>query len=80
MLLLTWAFGSILGPVIAGVTMRSSLGAGGLFAFAATGLFLVSIVMLVRRLNKTPVPDPEQTNWQPVMPAGLPGGDLDPRT
>ncbi len=80
MLLLIWAFGSILGPVIAGVTMRSPLGADGLFAFAAAGLFLVSTIMLVRRLHKIPVPDPEQTNWQPVMPAGLPGGDLDPRT
>lgn len=80
MLLIVWAFGSVLGPLIAGVIMQTSLGASGLFAYAGACLAVLIVIMLFRRIEQSSVPDEDQTDWQPAMPAGLPGGDLDPRT
>lgn len=80
MLLIIWAFGSVLGPLIAGAIMQTHLGASGLFAFAFACLFVLVVIMMFRRIEQSPVPDEDQTDWQPAMPAGLPGGDLDPRT
>jgi len=80
MMLLVWAVGSVVGPVVAGLVMRSTLGSYGLFAFAASGLFLLVLIMFIRRADRAGVPDEAQVDWQPALPAGLPGGDLDPRT
>ena len=80
MMLLVWAVGSVIGPVVAGLVMRSTLGPYGLFAFSASGLFLLVVIMFIRRADRAGVPDEEQIDWQPALPAGLPGGDLDPRT
>jgi MFS family permease len=80
MLLITWAFGSVLGPIAAGLIMQTTLGPSGLFAFSATCLLILTLIMFVRRIDREPVPDKEQSSWQPAMPAGMPGGDLDPRT
>jgi len=79
-LLLVWAAGSVIGPVAAGGAMRSGLGPAGLFALAAAGLFALTVAMLIRGIGRQGVPDTDQTEWQPVLPAGLPGGELDPRT
>ena len=80
MLLIVWALGSVVGPILAGLIMRSPVGASGLFAFSTACLFALFVIMLIRRIERAPVPDEEQSNWQPNLPAGLPGGDLDPRT
>lgn len=80
MLLIVWALGSVVGPIVAGLIMRSPIGASGLFAFSTACLFVLFVIMLIRRIERAPVPDEEQSNWQPNLPAGLPGGDLDPRT
>jgi MFS family permease len=80
MLLLVWATGSVLGPIIAGTVMRSWLGPAGLFIFTGAALFVLVGIMLIRRLGRAPVPEEDQSDWQPAMPAGLPGGELDPRT
>ncbi len=80
MLLIVWAFGSVLGPILAGLMMRTPLGPPGLFAFSSACLMILFVIMLIRRIERAPVPDEEQSNWQPNLPAGIPGGDLDPRT
>ena len=80
MLLIVWAFGSVIGPILAGLIMRSALGPSGLFAFSSACLMILFVIMLIRRIEQASVPDQEQSNWQPNLPAGLPGGDLDPRT
>ena len=80
MLLIVWAFGSVIGPILAGLMMRSPLGAPGLFAFSTACLAFLFMIMVVRRIERAPVADEEQSSWQPNLPAGLPGGDLDPRT
>lgn len=80
LLLIVWACGSVLGPIIAGFAMQTALGPSGLFAFAGAGLFSLVLMMLFRRLEKAPVAEEDQSDWQPAHPAGLPGGDLDPRT
>lgn len=80
MLLTVWAFGSVVGPILAGLIMRSPLGAPGLFAFSSACLVILFVIMLIRRIERASVSDEDQTEWQPAMPAGLPGGDLDPRT
>ncbi|MCR9225035.1 MAG: MFS transporter [Hyphomonas sp.] len=80
MLLIVWAFGSVVGPILAGLIMQSPLGPSGLFAFSSGCLVILFVVMLIRRIERAPVSDEEQSNWQPSLPAGLPGGDLDPRT
>jgi len=80
MLLIIWAFGSVIGPILAGLIMRSALGPPGLFAFSSACLVILFVIMLIRRIEQASVPDEEQSNWQPNLPAGLPGGDLDPRT
>ncbi len=79
-LLIVWASGSVIGPVIAGLIMRTPLGTPGLFAFASVCLGVLAAIMLIRRIEKSSVPENDQSDWQPAMPAGLPGGDLDPRT
>lgn len=80
MLLMVWALGSVIGPLLAGGIMQTSTGAPGLFAFAATGLGALFIIMLFRRLEAPSVPEHDQSDWQPAMPAGIAGGPLDPRT
>ncbi len=80
MLLIVWALGSVIGPLIAGLIMQTTLGASGLFAYAFGCLALLTAIMLFRRFERAPVPEEEQIDWQPAMPAGIPGGDLDPRT
>lgn len=79
-MLLVWALGSVLGPLIAGIVMLSALGESGLFAFSAVCLSALVFVMMFRRIDQGPVPEQEQTDWQPAMAAGIPGGELDPRT
>ncbi|MCR9196312.1 MAG: MFS transporter [Hyphomonas sp.] len=80
MLLIVWALGSVIGPVIAGGVMQTSLGVSGLFAFAFLGLSVLVVIMLLRRFEKPSVAEQDQSEWQPSMPAGIPGGALDPRT
>lgn len=79
-LLLVWAAGSVIGPIVAGRVMLGSLGPSGLFAMAAVCLFVLGLSMMVRRATNAPTPEADQEDWQPTMPGGLLGGELDPRT
>ncbi|MGX6649052.1 MFS transporter [Maricaulaceae bacterium MS644] len=62
-LLLVWAAGSIVGPILAGVAWAGPLGATGLFLFAAVFSALLSAGMLVRRRQREPVQDADRESF-----------------
>lgn len=78
-ILLVWAGGSVIGPVVAGLLMSGGGHPERLMLLSIFGFALLSVIMLVRRANTKAVPDAEQEDWQPALPTGLAGTDLDPR-
>jgi len=59
-LLLVWAVGSTLGPIIAGLAYAGPLGARGLFLFAAAANLILTAAMLWRRRQRNPVAEAER--------------------
>ncbi len=70
--LMVWASGSIVGPLVAGALYGSPLGARGLFLFAAGVLAALAAITLwrTRRREATPAPQREKfVNLQATSPA-----------
>jgi MFS family permease len=59
-LLLVWAAGSVIGPVLAGLAWAGPLGARGLFLFAAAFSALLCAGMVFRRRVRAPVNEAER--------------------
>ena len=80
-LLLTWAIGASIGPVLAAVAM-DGLGAGGLFLYTAAAHAIFAAFTVYRIGQRAPVPPEERA---PYVAAGRPSRstpvavDLDPR-
>jgi len=66
-LIISWATGSVIGPIIAGLVVSAGPGVTSLFGFTAAGLFILSAAMLIRRGQRPPVT--KHRKWRPVMPA-----------
>lgn len=54
-LLMVWAAGSVVGPILAGLAYSGPLQARGLFLFAAAASLALTVAMLVRRRQRAPV-------------------------
>jgi MFS family permease len=70
-IIIVWATGSVLGPVLTGFLVGDDVGGRGLFLFGASGLSLLSFVMIYRRFQGKPVV--RSRRWYPTLPgtAGL---------
>ena len=62
-LLLVWAAGAIVGPVLAGIAWSGPLGARGLFLFGAVMSALLCAGMFVRRRVRAPVNEAERESF-----------------
>ena len=76
-ILILWATGSMLGPALAGGVM-SVIGVGGLFMFAAAGLFILALAMLYRRAEMRQVPDIDKGDFAPSAATSMSAADLNP--
>lgn len=79
-ILVVWAVGALVGPLIAGAAMSSLLGPGGLFAYAAAGLFLLSGAMLLRRASAEPTAAIEKSPFSVAPATSLSLTQIDPRS
>jgi len=59
-ILMTWALGAILGPVLAGLAYGGPLAGRGLFLFAAIASFLLTALVLWRSRTRDPVREEER--------------------
>ncbi|MEO0983242.1 MAG: MFS transporter [Pseudomonadota bacterium] len=78
-LLFVFAAGSVIGPPLSGLAMRTEFGPGGLFLFAAVVSAALSIAMLVRRHRRAPVIEMEREAWSITQPTSVQGAEIDPR-
>jgi MFS family permease len=78
-ILVVWAIGALAGPLIAGVAMSSPLGAGGLFAYSAVGLLLLSLAMVLRRAQANAAPVAEKAPFRMTPATSQSLVQIDPR-
>ena len=64
-ILMTWAAGSMIGPLAAG-TVMSVTGPAGLFLFAAVALLSLAAAMIYRRSGKAPVDEDDKAEFEPT--------------
>lgn len=78
-LLFVWALGSVIGPILMGLAMRTPLGAKGLFIPGAICSGLLIISMMIRRAAREEPPEDFQEPWNPTTPLLVSKGEIDPR-
>lgn len=78
-LLFVWAVGSVIGPVLSGLAMRSALGPGGLFALAGVLSLALAGAMAYRRSARAEAPAAEQEPWEMAQPTSVVAAEIDPR-
>tara|TARA_R110000868_G_scaffold53249_1_gene167317 strand:- start:12691 stop:14007 length:1317 start_codon:yes stop_codon:yes gene_type:complete len=76
-ILMIWATGSMIGPLLAGAVM-GALGSTGLFLFAAVGLFVLALSMLYRRVDQQQVAEDDKGEFAPSLATSLASADLNP--
>jgi MFS family permease len=79
-ILFVWAFGSVLGPLIAGALVQLLPGSGALFGMAAVLSFVMVIAMMWRRTARNEPPEAAQEPWNPTTPLLAAKGEVDPRS
>ncbi|HAQ34874.1 MAG: ABC transporter ATP-binding protein [Maricaulis sp.] len=65
-LLLTWAIGSVIGPLVAGAFYASAMGMRGVFLYAAICLFALTGVMFIRSRAKPATPVAEREEFKDI--------------
>lgn len=78
-LLLVWAIGATIGPLVASVLM-GHFEAPALFVYLAAVAFLLVIFTLYRMLRRHALPSAEQTNFVAIQTTSAIANALDPRT
>ncbi|MEO1642810.1 MAG: MFS transporter [Pseudomonadota bacterium] len=78
-ILFVWALGSVLGPVLSGLSMQTPLGESGLFLAAGLMSLVLTLTILVRRLVRPEPPQAVQEPWNPTTPLLAAQGEIDPR-
>jgi len=66
-LIICWATGSVVGPILAGLVVSLFAGETALFFFTAGGLVTLGTAMMIRRSSRAPTP--KRGRWHPAMPA-----------
>jgi MFS family permease len=77
-ILIIWGIGSIIGPLIAGVSM-SAIGPGGLFAFSALALAIMAALMFTRMVRTPEVTGEEKEPFNATQATSLAISEIDPR-
>lgn len=78
-ILFVWAFGSVLGPILAGLFMMTPLGPAGLFLFMSVLSAVLVIATMFRRATRSEPPEAIQEPWTPTTPLLAAQGEIDPR-
>ncbi len=78
-LLFVWALGSVIGPILMGIAMRTPLGAKGLFIPGAVCSAVLIVSMIIRRARRDQPPENSQEPWIPTTPLLVTKGEIDPR-
>lgn len=78
-ILIVWAVGALVGPLIAGAAMSSPLGPSGLFAYAAVGLAALVVAMFVRRGRVAAAAAEEKSPFTIAPTTSLSLTQIDPR-
>lgn len=79
-LLFVWAAGSVIGPPLAGLSLRIGYGEGGLFLCAGGLTVLLVLAMLFRRSARGSVPADQRSDWEHSHPTSVQQAEIDPRT
>jgi len=79
-LLVVWAGGTVVGPLLAGLVMQVGLGGAGLFVYAGVGLALLAAAMAHRSTAREPAAERAREPFAPVQASSLVAAELDPRT
>jgi MFS family permease len=78
-MLLVWAAGNVVGPLIAGAVMQSPLGDRGLFLYAGLGLVALTVAMVRRTYAREAAPPEEREPFATVQATSIAAAELDPR-
>lgn len=76
-ILLIWALGAMLGPLLGGVVMQL-IGGSGLFWFCAGVCVALVVGMVIRREVEAPVAEDEKVDFQPAPPTSTENLELNP--
>lgn len=79
-LLLTWAIGSVIGPLVAGAFYASPMGMRGVFLYAAICLFALAGVMFIRSRTKPAAPAADREEFKDVRATSSVLADVDDDT
>ncbi len=77
-ILMMWGVGSLAGPLMAGAAMASPLGSSGLFALSAVGLTVLTVAMVYRRTQQSPVRREDKEAFAPSSATSLVGAEINP--
>ncbi|MCG8440888.1 MAG: MFS transporter, partial [Caulobacterales bacterium] len=77
--LVTFSFGNMIGPLVAGAVMETPLGAPGMWVFGAVVYGLLALAVLRRRAKVDPPADDEKEAFAPIQATSLAGIEIDPR-
>lgn len=78
-ILVIWAVGALVGPLVAGLVISGPLGPSGLFVYASAGLLLLSIAMVIRLADTPAVPQTEKSRFAIATATSTSMAHLDPR-
>ncbi len=78
-LLFVWALGSVIGPILAGMSLYSPLGTRTLFLMMGGLSLILALAQLLRRAARPPAPEDLQEPWSPTTPLLVGRGEVDPR-
>ena len=77
-LLLVWAIGSVIGPLIAGALYASPMGMRGVFLFSAISGALLAGAMVLRKRNKAAAPEAEREDFVNLHATSAALAEIDP--
>ncbi len=75
-LMFVWGAGSVLGPPLAGASMRAGAGPGGLFLQAAFLSVILGALILLRRRARAATAPVDQEKFRMAQPPSVAGGNL----
>ena len=77
-LLLVWAIGSVIGPLITGALYASPMGMRGVFLFSAISGAVLAGAMVLRKRNKAATPEAEREDFVNLQATSAALAEIDP--